>query len=652
MELKELYYQSDLDKQLVIAFDGTEIGNSDIEDESMSLDESLCTDSCLTFGRCEASVFKIRVRNHVEPMKGKRITVGEYLGGDHSKFFVFGTYIVDVDKPEANRTYRDIVAYDDMWKIINTDVSEWYNSLIFPMTLRQFRDNFFTWLGIEHENASLVNDDLLIYKTINPSELSGKAVITAICEINGCFGHIGRDGKFQYILLPAITETLYPRNDLYPEDDLYPSYGQSEKYSRKKYEKCRYEDFRTPKIDKLQVRQEENDIGSIVGTGDNVYVVEDNFLCYGLSAETLEIVANNLLSVIKNVSPYHPFSCTAIGNPCINVGEHVSIYEQRTFIEGYILRRSLKGIQSITDTLEANGAESYGENVNSVNKAIIQLKGKTNVLTRTVEETKAEIRDVEAGLTSSITQTAGKIETEITRATDAEALLSSRITQTENSINLKVSKGDVSSQLSIESGQVKISSNRFVLDSSNCKIAADGTITATNGTFSGTITSNNANITGGKINITTNDSGSNITLRYGTSYKIDLTGTSLDVTNPYGTTSILGNSINAGGSITVKDFLYASNINANTGSMITFGSKAYFSQDTEFSVGRTHTLKGTINIDGEVKIGNSYGYVGFFGQRGSTRRTVSNLSTSAELSACVSKVNELLTTLRAYNLIG
>ena len=49
------------------------------------------------------------------------------------------------------------------------------------------------------------------------SELSGKDVITAICEINGCFGHIDRNGKFQWLYLEQDIQGLYPANDLYPD---------------------------------------------------------------------------------------------------------------------------------------------------------------------------------------------------------------------------------------------------------------------------------------------------------------------------------------------------------------------------------------------------------------------------------------------------
>lgn len=517
MELKELYYENSIDKQLVISGDGVEITNTDVDSESMELEESLCSEKCLTFGCCEASVFKIRVRNHITPLKGKRITVREYLGGDESNIFTFGTYTVDSDKPEANRTYRDIIAYDDMHRIINTDVSDWYNSVKFPLTLKQFRDSFFAWFGIVQEDSELVNDGMAVEETIKPSELPGGTVITCICEINGCFGHIGRDGKFQYVFLPEIVNTVYPRNDLYPKDSLFPSYGKSERYGRSRYIKCTYEDFETPAIRKLQIRQEENDIGAIVGDGTETYIVEDNFLCYGKGASELQTIAKNLFSVICKVSSYYPYSCTAIGNPCVNLGEVVSIYESRMFIESYVLRRVLKGIQALKDTLEARGSDSYGENVNSVNKSIIQLKGKVNLLSRTVEETKSEIKDIEKGLSSSITQTADSITAEVKRASAAENNLSSRITQTAESITSEVKRasaaeGNLSSRITQNAGSIslKVSKDSIISEINQTaesikikadKINLDGFVTLSSLQASGATTINGDNITTGKISL-------------------------------------------------------------------------------------------------------------------------------------------------------
>ena len=190
-----------------------------------------------------------------------------------------------------------------------------------------------------------------------------------------------------------------------------------------------------------------------------------------MSADALETIARNLYEVIKVVK-YRPYNCEKIGNPCLSLGEAVNVYTAKEIIESYVLSRTYKGIQQPIDTISASGkSPKYSEQVNGINKSIIQLRGKTNELERTVEETRSEIKDVESGLDTKITQTAGKIELESTRAQGVETDLAAAISVQADQIKLKVSKGDVSSQLSVESGQVSISGNRFVLDSTNFSIS-------------------------------------------------------------------------------------------------------------------------------------------------------------------------------------
>lgn len=92
-----------------------------------------------------------------------------------------------------------------------------------------------------------------VAETIKPSELSGQTVMEAICSINGCFGHINHDGKFEYVFLKEIISGLYPHKGLYPQKGLYPRKGSEKKrllventnqlnmkiLSAKKLQKCR-----------------------------------------------------------------------------------------------------------------------------------------------------------------------------------------------------------------------------------------------------------------------------------------------------------------------------------------------------------------------------------------------------------------------------
>ena len=445
-EYFELFNKNSVDKQLVISFDGGELTNTELHQQNFELTESICSDSELRFGRCEASEVKFRITNTL-PLRNKEIEIKTYLDGDRSKMFSYGKYKVYSDTLTADKMFRDIIAYDKMHEIINMNVADWYNSLEFPMNLNTFRNLFFLHVGVgwDVEDGGLMNDDIIIEKTIEPTELSGKTVIEGICELNGCFGRIGRNGRFQFVFLKQNVGGLYPSNTLYPKDDLFPKKVETIDVGKNTYINCTYQDFKTKAIDKLQIRKEENDVGVVVGDGDNTYIIQDNFLVYGKNESDLRNIANRILRNISKIS-YRPFNANSIGNPCLEPGDAIRLVTRYEMVESYILRRKLKGIQALKDNYSADGKEELSEKVNSVSNTIVQLKGKTNELERTIDETKSTISDVETGLESKITQTASSLSSEIE---DTKNGLESQITQTASSLSSEIedTKNGLQSQI-------------------------------------------------------------------------------------------------------------------------------------------------------------------------------------------------------------
>ena len=455
----DLFKKDTVDKQLSIVSDDGKINitNTELHQEKFELTESLCSESELTFGACEAGMIKFTVSNVFLPMKGKWLTAKMTLDGHEDKPFQIGRYKVYSDTPTADRTCRDVVAYDALYDILSSDVADWYNQILpqkdSTVTLKQFRDSFFNHFGVEQEEVSLVNDEMIIEKTVEVTAsssgssdtaekstigeaMSGKEVLSCILEINGCMGNIGRDGKFRYVYLTQEMQGLYPANDLYPADDLYPRNPKSTSISKSQYISAQYEDYIVRTIDKLQIREKENDIGVIVGDGGNTYVIEGNFLVYGKETKELNKIGEKTLSKIKGII-YRPFSADCKGNPCLEVGDAVRLTTKYELIETYILKRTLKGIQALRDDLEADGEEYRTSKVNGIQRSILQLKGKSNTLERSIEETKSTIVDVEKGLQSQITQTATEIRSEVKNTTDG---LSSRITQNASSITAEVNR--------------------------------------------------------------------------------------------------------------------------------------------------------------------------------------------------------------------
>lgn len=458
-QYSSLFFKDSIDKQLNIVSDDGKINitNTELHQEKFELTESLCSESELTFGACEAGMIKFTVSNVFLPMKGKWLTAKMTLDGHEDKPFQIGRYKVYSDTPTADRTCRDVVAYDALYDILSSDVADWYNQILpqkdSTVTLKQFRDSFFNHFGVEQEEVSLVNDEMIIEKTVEVTAsssgssdtaekstigeaMSGKEVLSCILEINGCMGNIGRDGKFRYVYLTQEMQGLYPANDLYPADDLYPRNPKSTSISKSQYISAQYEDYIVRTIDKLQIREKENDIGVIVGDGGNTYVIEGNFLVYGKETKELNKIGEKTLSKIKGII-YRPFSADCKGNPCLEVGDAVRLTTKYELIETYILKRTLKGIQALRDDLEADGEEYRTSKVNGIQRSILQLKGKSNTLERSIEETKSTIVDVEKGLQSQITQTASEIRAEVKNTTDG---LSSRITQNASSITAEVNR--------------------------------------------------------------------------------------------------------------------------------------------------------------------------------------------------------------------
>lgn len=475
---EDLFWDNSIPKQVTISFDNVVLTNEDLYNQEMTLEESLCSEEELIFGSCESSVFKFKISDIFSPMIGKWINVKMIVNGNSNSPFSIGRYKVVSDKLSSDRRYREIVSYDIMYDILNKEMAAWYNTLLpekdSSITMKQFRESFVRHFGLTEvvPKGGLVNDSMTVDRTIQPEQISGKDIINAICEINGCFGHIGRDGKFHYIYLPQAIEGLYPANDLYPDHapewmvqaktgHLYPQDPKSTRIGKGSYiPPCNYENFRSNPITKLQIRKEENDIGRIwpegeIGENDNCYIIQDNFLVYGKTHEQLTPIANNIFNKITDIV-YRPFECSAIGNPCFEVGDPVRLLTKYEIVETYILERTLKGIQALRDTYKSNGVEKYKENVNGVQKSIIELKGKTNVLTRTVEETKSELKDTEKSLRSTITQTAEEIRTEVE---NTEKGLSSKITQNSNKIEAEVTRatgeeGKLSASLKIEADRI------------------------------------------------------------------------------------------------------------------------------------------------------------------------------------------------------
>jgi hypothetical protein len=480
---------------------------------SLTMTESLCSGNDLVWGSCEAAKFEVVVADIEDELVGREFTAYLTVGGYR---IVFGMYTVTAVKKQADRTKRKITAYDRMVRF-DVDVAEWY-AATYPTdqttrTVRELRDSLCAYCGVQQAHTELVNDDLVVGKTISPQTLAGRDVLKAICEINGVFGHIDRSGKLVYVRLQE--SGVYPSDTLYPSDSLYPQDGWLDAETLEYYRTITHEDYMVAGVDRLQIRMEEGDIGATAtnGQGANGYVIEGNFLTYGLSSAQLTKLAKSILEQIGG-REYRPAKISCYAMPWLEVGDGVRAITTDAKIVTYVLKRTIKGIQAMQDTIESKGSPQRSE-VGTIESEIVQLKGKSAKIIKTVEEVSATVTDLEAQTSAQIKVVSDKIAAEVKRATDQDVELAGSISILAGQIEQKVSYNNLVASINLEANKagsvITFKAGHFIFDGENFRVDAAGAGALAKGKFTWD-SAGNLEATGLKLNGTANTStiGANV----------------------------------------------------------------------------------------------------------------------------------------------
>lgn len=442
---------------------GTIISDYDMELENFTLEESICSASEIVFGSCEASFVSFAVYQTVEDLSSKTIRIWQTINGNEVPF---GTYkVATVTKRDGDPRWKDITAYDRMPEL-DRDATAWFSNFWnrHPVsTIREFRLDFFKFMGFDVVEQTLINDHMEIKKTIDPEFIKARYIAQKIGEINASFGHFTRENKFKYIDIGALA--LYPAEDLYPSEDLFPSESTEilSGDSAMLYfaDESHYEDYYVRAIDSVQIKASDGSAGVTVGEENkNPYIIHSNFFTFGKSEQDLRNIAQSFLNIVK-YKFYIPSVTSMIGLPYLEVGDTVTIMLEQDAIETFVFQRKLTGIHALVDEITAKGNE-YRKNDIDEGTELMQLKSKVeNVVAETEGKFEDFSEDVDqkfegvntniGGLHISLQQTNEGLAAEVTRAKGEEAKLSSTIIMTANEIKLAVSetyqtKTDASSQ--------------------------------------------------------------------------------------------------------------------------------------------------------------------------------------------------------------
>lgn len=433
------------------------IENDRIDSESLIITESLSESEDLEFGSCESTSMEIIVADVIDDLTEKEFELTVEIGNYEMPL---GIFTVKSFVRQADRRKRKITAYDRM-RWFDTDVSNWFNELVFPMPLRTFRYALCDYIGVTQEDTELIFDSLLIQKTIDPQEISGIDILKSICQINGRFGHIDKTGRLKYIKLQQTG--LYPSEELFPDELLFPSETGMNGSSLEivnTFKDLTYEDYVVEGIDGLSIRQQEGDIGANVGIGENPYAIEGNFIVYGKNPSDLLDIAEALLPEIEGRT-YKPSNLECSAMPWVEVGDAIRAITKDDMVETFVMKRVTKGCQAMMETITSTGSQKR-EEIFGINKQIIQLEGKSAVIIKSVEEVSVRVTDLKKQEEAHFKITSEAIDAEVTRATEEEGKLSGRITVNANNINIEVTRAKGEEERLF--GRITVESNRITAE--------------------------------------------------------------------------------------------------------------------------------------------------------------------------------------------
>lgn len=440
------------------------LSNADIVEDSIMIEGVLEDSEQLEFSGCHAKSLKVDLIYRNESAFGLPVELKAKaeLGDDETEWLVLFTgKVTALTQKSADDILSSLMAYDALQEVNNFDLAEWYKGLTFPITLGAFRTSLrenLASLGVEMEDSELPLDSMTIDQTIAPETLAGRDVLIAIATLNARYCVCDAENVIRFVALDRLNvKGLYPAEDLFPSDDLFPEDPEdnaADWIESPEFSGLNYRNYDVLPIDKVVLREDEDDIGAIYGTGLNAYIVEGNFLLYGKSAADLAATAEAVYELVEGYS-FTPAVITGKARPWLEMGDLVRVDSAQNVIFTYVLQAQFSGLQNTNGSYGCSVKKDRVKQLSSINTQVLQLRGKSNKLVRDVEHMSSAIYDEEGN---------------------------SRIEQNASAIELKVSKGDVSSQLSLEEGKIEIKSNRISIDSTHFKLTDDGIMTLTSDT--------------------------------------------------------------------------------------------------------------------------------------------------------------------------
>jgi len=398
-----------------------DLTNENIDQNTLTLQESICSESYFIFGGCVCN--QITFQAHHDQFNGTseefypsgKIEV--YIERKKTKIKIF-TGEIDSAERKANSLTRNFIAYDYLYKLRNTDIARWYKNQTTDkkkkLTQKQFRDKLFEFLGLEQVSTKLHWDDTYVPDTNNSNEMNVVNILKDLCLQNDRFGWMNRDGKFEYLKL---RQNSYRYGQTTDNQNIYKYYNNEEihldtfksfnaKEGRIWFPNvifCDPDPNRAFGFTQGDYTAQEAYDNNVYYNRNSFFVGNEDWLNYvwdadeygGISrAEPIMKICYGVF-VNQDLRKYYRaqgYTAEVQGNPLNMVGQAVELYykkqiqhddqeptELQWYVHSYIMSRTLKiGATDMIDTYSANNAP-FNSNSQQLGKYTPEISGTVNL---------------------------------------------------------------------------------------------------------------------------------------------------------------------------------------------------------------------------------------------------------------------------------
>ena len=330
------------------------------------------------------------------------------MNGD-TQYFQKGKFrVVDIQK---NKNKATIIGYDLMYDL-EKNADEWIASLTYPISLKDMISSMATKIGMTINIPADENNFNLTVK---------QNFITKNVTYRQILGYIGQlTNTFFIHYWGAIEGRKYTTNSTVIDNS--------------KYINITMADYIIDPIDKLQIQSTFDDIGYVVGTGSNTYIITENPLVFSSENDIqVKLIALYMLDELKTIT-YTPMKFSTYNDFGIEVGDILTINGKTC----YVMKKT---INASGCEFECVGNKRRETQKTEQNSAITALNNKTNELVRTVDETKSTITSIQGSITN-IEDEQGNITSQMATITTEQ----SEIKQTAQGLTSTVSSIQTSLQ--------------------------------------------------------------------------------------------------------------------------------------------------------------------------------------------------------------